>query len=651
MWFRGDPHPIFTNSNLSVTDAHVLAAAGSVGDGAAGAGDSDSELQTLQALTNIIAELGNVSSEGSTGSGNGGDGMSAEKQEGQDEEDGPNPAASSTTPEKGKANAAEVPAAAAITAAAAACCSKCHGSLAEDGDAKQKVNAPTVDEETQTATPAAGAAAASDEAPQQEEAGAGAGVFDVDLFKLKRQAAKLRDELAKKRFAEMALDVRLKETEVGGCPMEFGWNKPACLSTAHAIIRSRSHQEEAARLAELLRAKEAVVESLRLELEEKDARLMEFVSRVHDIEVRLARVARERDERTAEAEAAAEAVRFYQAKEEVDDASRRTSLASQQLQLGSRASSVSPCTSMAEGGVEEMKSSAVGGQQQQPRHLQVEETLDEEDAEVAKAVAENKTPSPTPSTATGASAASASPTDTEVDGSLGSVAPLLEAATLEEDEGHQAMRALQTPLERLVGEGMALVGKFTRHDVFLAPAVLATVAVVGLGLIFVLLRAALTGPTDACIKTTQYDGVEEAWMGAKRSPLLRLAPGGAPLLAGEYLSNCAPSADPTKLCYFLWNQFDGNLVLYRGFTPARHRGPVWSTNTLVVPGLLSEEGGRKQLSPRARQVGDHWGTANVTVWLTQDRTLQLVDAPSGQMMWQQRAWRLPRELTPWPFGQ
>lgn len=388
------------------------------------------------------------------------------------------------------------------------------------------------------------------------------------------------------------------------------------------------------------------MESLRLELEEKDARLMAFVERVHDIEVRLARVARERDERTAEAEAAVEAVRFYQAKEELDEASRRTSLASQQPPVGSRASSVSP-SSMPEGGVEEMKSGggAVGGQHEQ--QLQADDTVDEEDAEVAQAVADNKGPSPTPSTASGASAAPASPAGTETDGSLGSVAPVLESATLEEDEGHQALRALHTPLERLVGEGMALLDKIKRHD-----AVLAVVALVGLGLIAALLRAALGAPGGVRVSKTTPHGMEDAWTGAKRSPLRRLTPGGPPLLAGEYLSSCAPGVDdPTKLCYFLWNQLDGGLVLYRGFSPARHRGPVWSTNTLVVPRLLSEQGGRQQVSPRERQVGDHWGTANVTARLTKDRTLQLVDAPSGQVMWQRRAWRLPRELTPWPFGQ
>ena len=69
-------------------------------------------------------------------------------------------------------------------------------------------------EEVETQTTAA--AAAADAGPQQEQQGEGK-EFDLDLFKLKRQAAKLRDELAKKRFAEMALDVRLKETEVRLC--------------------------------------------------------------------------------------------------------------------------------------------------------------------------------------------------------------------------------------------------------------------------------------------------------------------------------------------------------------------------------------------------------------------------------------------------
>ena len=37
--------------------------------------------------------------------------------------------------------------------------------------------------------------------------------INLELFKMKRQACKLRDELAKKKFAELAMSVKLKETE------------------------------------------------------------------------------------------------------------------------------------------------------------------------------------------------------------------------------------------------------------------------------------------------------------------------------------------------------------------------------------------------------------------------------------------------------
>ena len=56
-----------------------------------------------------------------------------------------------------------------------------------------------------------------------------------------------------------------------------------------------------------------------------------------------------------------------------------------------------------------------------------------------------------------------------------------------------------------------------------------------------------------------------AWMGGKPSPLPRLTPGGAPLLAGEYIASCAGAAAGQQTavpassagnasCYFLWNQ-------------------------------------------------------------------------------------------------
>ncbi len=392
-----------------------------------------------------------------------------------------------------------------------------------------------------------------------------------------------------------------------------------------------------------------MVESLRLELEEKDARLMDFVSRVHDIEVRLGKVVLERDERRAEAEAAVEAVRFYQAKEE-----------------GGGSPSVSPTA-----GVEETKCGAGQGQQQQGQQESPksesggESSSEEEDPEVAKALAAKArldaatklAPSPSPSHST--SPAASSPAESP---SLGSVqVEVVEAATavgvgegpMEDDDGHQAFRALHTPLERLVEEAAAFVHK--HHDTLLAPMALAFAAAVALGLTLLMLRAALAAPSTPKASSSIFGdgtvvgaGAEDPWTGARRSPLFRLTPGGAPLLAGEYLASCPATpeaeaeADKNKPCYFLWNQWDGNLVLYRGLGPAKHRGPLWSTNTLVRLDIAA--GGREQ-QPY------HWGAANVTVSLTKDRALQLVDASSGKLMWQRRAWRLPRELTPWPFGR
>jgi hypothetical protein len=429
---------------------------------------------------------------------------------------------------------------------------------------------------------------------------------------------------------------------------------------------------------------------------------MDFVSRVHDIEVRLTKVARERDERREEAEAAMGAVRFYQSREEESvasggAASRRASLAlGEEGEEEGLSPSVSPT-----GGVGEMKSAIAGvgtgvGREREGDSSSSEEE-EEEDAEVAKAItaaaaaaeastatdddsnndAASKAAAPSLSPPTSTAASAASPVGS--DGPL----PSLETLTsMEDDEGHQACRALHSPLERLLEEGAAFVHK--HQDTLLAPLTLTITALFALGLILLLLRAAISAPAASITTTTRRHGhghghgsalaaaVEDAWTGAARSPLLRLTPGGPPLRAGEYLASCSAAATTisaaahnnndagkgeakAKTCYFLWNQWDGNLVLYRGFHPGMHRGPLWSTNTLVAPPREAQarrrRGGAEGEDDAAAPLLDHWGAGNVTVWLTKDRTLQLIDAPSGKVMWQRRAWRLPRELTPWPFGR
>eukprot|EP00624_Nannochloropsis_granulata_P004552 evm.model.NODE_32689_length_1839_cov_12.313213.1 len=78
---------------------------------------------------------------------------------------------------------------------------------------------------------------------------------------MKRQACKLRDELAKRKFAELAMSVKLKETE-----------------------------EEVGRLALELKAKEGVIEALVEEVEDKNTRLMDCISSMSETEDELKRV-------------------------------------------------------------------------------------------------------------------------------------------------------------------------------------------------------------------------------------------------------------------------------------------------------------------------------------------------------------------------
>ena len=139
---------------------------------------------------------------------------SGEKQDGQLSTSVASAAPGKTETGEQQPAAAEAPAAAAATAETPACCSKCQGPLAAVEEPTPAI-ATTTEAETQTTAVAEAVAPPSQQQQQpQGEEMEKEKEFDLDLFKLKRQAAKLRDELAKKRFAEMALDVRLKETEV-----------------------------------------------------------------------------------------------------------------------------------------------------------------------------------------------------------------------------------------------------------------------------------------------------------------------------------------------------------------------------------------------------------------------------------------------------
>ena len=466
--------------------------------------------------------------------------------------------------------------------------------------------------------------------------------FDLEVFKLKRQACKLRDELAKKRFAELAMSVKLKETE-----------------------------EEVGRLAVELKEKEAEVERLQLEVEEKNMRLMDCISRVHDIEVRLEVVSRERDE-----------MFFHKAKEDYEEDMRKE--AEQEVEEEEAATK------------QEVDSSAKPSEDtpssSPPQQPQAHEENKEEDGPLtparAKMAAENMLAELASSPSSkGENEEEEEEEDDEYEqhyAVLGNLAMLL---TQHEDDVVVEKKGDE---EEEDFEGMAVFKHWT------TPLGLTILALAAFGLCSLLGRAFSSSsplpppPPAAAILTTppvvltppvspppppppavkevpvpptfffspptpkepsaaeKSAALAATWVGWTQSPLYELTPGGASLRAGEILSSCGlpitlgEEEALLAVCpapFFLWMQTDGNLVLYRGLHPTFHRGPVWSSNTMV------------------RWVGDgaaernNW-SGNVSAVLSSARTLKLVDEEGGgRVVWQRRVWRLPQQLTPWPFAR
>lgn len=80
---------------------------------------------------------------------------------------------------------------------------------------------------------------------------------------------------------------------------------------------------------------------------------------------------------------------------------------------------------------------------------------------------------------------------------------------------------------------------------------------------------------------------------SRASRLPALLPGGPALEPGEYLSNCPhpwlfaaglakEEGDGRANPHSLWMQEDALLVLYRGWSPNHHGGPVWATHPVDV---------------------------------------------------------------------
>jgi len=155
----------------------------------------DLEMQALVALQDIVSKMGQVVAGGATSSSSHCE--KEEKEEGKER-----------TEEGVKEDALQMEG-----VNEGLQCTKCLRALVggeEGGEGEEFIAAVGVTQEdkgTSTATREMQVGKEREEEEEEEEE------FNLEVFKMKRQACKLRDELAKKKFAELAMSVKLKETE------------------------------------------------------------------------------------------------------------------------------------------------------------------------------------------------------------------------------------------------------------------------------------------------------------------------------------------------------------------------------------------------------------------------------------------------------
>lgn len=128
---------------------------------------------------------------------------------------------------------------------------------------------------------------------------------------------------------------------------------------------------------------------------------------------------------------------------------------------------------------------------------------------------------------------------------------------------------------------------------------------------------------------------------SRPSGLTHLVPGGFALGPGEYMQSCPRwgiRQCPKPL--FLWMQEDGNLVLYRGYSPMHHGGPVWSIHPVNEYSLAA--------TGRRRQGG------KVKALVDEQNVLKLVHTFQGGaevVLFGRSLDKLPRALFPFPFQE
>ncbi|GAB5033206.1 Hypothetical protein NocV09_01201590 [Nannochloropsis oceanica] len=155
------------------------------------------------------------------------------------------------------------------------------------------------------------------------------------------------------------------------------------------------------------------------------------------------------------------------------------------------------------------------------------------------------------------------------------------------------------------------------------------------------------------------------------SSMTALMPGGPALETGEYLTNCRhpwlfaaglgggskSEIDGCATPHFLWMQDDGLLVLYQGWSPHHHGGPVWATHPVDVTTVagykpIKHLGGKGEDSMTG---GGGQGRRIVRALVDERKVLKLVRFMEGSgaevVVFRRALKKLPASLVPWPFEE
>jgi hypothetical protein len=155
---------------------------------------------------------------------------------------------------------------------------------------------------------------------------------------------------------------------------------------------------------------------------------------------------------------------------------------------------------------------------------------------------------------------------------------------------------------------------------------------------------------------------------SRASNLPALLPGGRALESGEYLSSCRhpwlfaaglggrSEGDGCTNPHFLWMQEDGLLVLYRGWSPSQHGGPVWATHPVDVTTVAGSRTMKKLRGGEdKRHVAGEGSPRRIVRALVERDVLKLVRVLEGSgaevVVFSMALSKLPAVLSPWPFAR